>query len=180
MSPNTANNFASFAAYAPPPDESARISRTYPAQGETSYQSGGVPTFGTAQAGSGAISSDAAESQHDAYLTRLPVRLDVLAAFAYVLGPVSAFIVLLLETTNDYVRFNAYQSALLTGPLLVVRILMSLIGFWQWLRTLYTWVIVFLQLFMAFKAFTGAAGSSLSRYYLPYLGQLAEDWVADE
>ncbi|KAI8849545.1 hypothetical protein BC829DRAFT_361871, partial [Chytridium lagenaria] len=38
------------------------------------------------------------------YETRLPVRLDVEAASAYVLGLVSAALLLIMETKNDYVR----------------------------------------------------------------------------
>jgi uncharacterized membrane protein len=98
--------------------------------------------------------------------------VDVLAALAYLGGPlagmpfllshvgcfadrsgVTALVLLILETVNDYVRFHgrhppripsfnksdcsspvAYQSALLTTPLLVVWMLMRLIGFWGWLR----------------------------------------------
>ena len=65
---------------------------------------------------------EAAESQQNVWLTRIPLRVDVLAAFTYVLGPISglascsillhsvdicsAFLILILETQNDYVRFH--------------------------------------------------------------------------
>ncbi|KAF9229297.1 hypothetical protein BS17DRAFT_665238, partial [Gyrodon lividus] len=57
--------------------------------------------------------------------SRHSLRVDVLTASAYLLGLISALILLVLETHNDYVRFHAYQSALLMTPLLVVRILIS-------------------------------------------------------
>lgn len=55
-----------------------------------SYQSGGVPTFDTSQAG-GAGASEALEAAEGvtAWETRYGFRVDVLAACAYILGPIS-------------------------------------------------------------------------------------------
>ena len=44
----------------------------------------------------------------------------------------------------------AYQSALLTGPLLLVRMLVSLLQFPQFLRTLFTFILVIPSLYMAY------------------------------
>lgn len=38
--------------------------------------------------------------------TSLPLRVDMLAPFAYLFGPISAFALLVGETKNDYVRFH--------------------------------------------------------------------------
>lgn len=72
---------------------------------------------------------------------------------------------------------------------------MSLLQFPQWMRTSFTLVIVGVQLYMAYvyyfcnskmflnPAFSARASrdaSSLVRYHLPTIGQIAEDWVADE
>ena len=66
-----------------------------------------------------------------------------------------ALLLLIFETTNDYVRFHgeslvhirfvpsaladtfsstAYQSGLLTTPIILLWLVMTLIGFWRWLR----------------------------------------------
>lgn len=86
-------------------------------------------------------------------------------------GP-SALALLVIETTNDYVRFHgayilhgpsdlryrtdcsylAYQSAFLLTPLLILRILASLFGFWSWLQTVLTLFIGFPALYLAYAA----------------------------
>ncbi|KAI5835534.1 hypothetical protein K523DRAFT_368215 [Schizophyllum commune Tattone D] len=194
------SEFASFAAYTPPPDDPAarastsRASRPWfpshtssntdtnvvsPVYGTTSYQSGGIPTFGdSASGGLGAVED--AESQQNQWKTRYGMRVDVLAAFAYILGPVSALVLLIIETENDFVRFHAYQSALLTAPLILLRILFSLLHFWGFLRTLLTLCIFGSELFMAYRAFTDASQNGLVRFQLPYIGVLAEQWLAEE
>ena len=55
-----------------------------------SYQSGGVPTFDTSQAG-GAGAAEAAETAEGvtAWETRYGFRVDLLGASAYLLGPIS-------------------------------------------------------------------------------------------
>jgi hypothetical protein len=96
-------------------------SRTQP---ETSYQSGGIPTFDSSQSG-GLGAAEDAESQQNQWESSLGFRVDVMAAVAYLFGPLSgeilsiylsdifpnlslrvAFLVLILETKNDYVRFH--------------------------------------------------------------------------
>ncbi|KAK0465169.1 uncharacterized protein EV420DRAFT_943902 [Desarmillaria tabescens] len=186
MSSSESSKFASFAAYAPPPDDPSYTSSSraatrawFPPHAETSYQSGGVPSFGTAVS-SGLGSSEEVEGQQNQWETRYGHRVDVLAALAYLFGPISAFILLIIETHNDFVRFHAYQSALLTTPLVVLRILMSLLQFPQWMRTLFTLVIAGVQLYMAIRASRDASHNGLVRYHLPTIGQVAEDWLADE
>ncbi|KAG7099233.1 hypothetical protein E1B28_001098 [Marasmius oreades] len=156
------SSYASFAPYMPPPDDP-----TYPTQSQstskkpsrpwfpsqrsedTSYQSGGVPTFNNSVSG-GYGSSNEAESQRSQWETRFGMRVDLLAAFAYILGPLSALLVLILETQNDFVRFHGYQSALLTGPLLLIRMLISFSQFSPWFRTIFTLCIICCQVYMGF------------------------------
>ena len=45
--------------------------------------------------------------------------------------------------------FKAYQSAMLTTPVLFFRIFGSLVGFASFLNSLLTWTLVLLQLYMA-------------------------------
>ncbi|KAL7415708.1 hypothetical protein BDY24DRAFT_381948 [Mrakia frigida] len=110
--------------------------------------------------------------------TRFGWRVDFEAAGAYVLGPLSALVLLILETTNDYVRFHAYQSALLTTPLLVLHFFISLL-FWRFLK----WIYVIFEIgavgYMVFRAYTDA-NRGLERFYLPVIGDYADRWVGDE
>ncbi|KAL1738984.1 hypothetical protein HDZ31DRAFT_86039 [Schizophyllum fasciatum] len=203
------SEFASFAAYTPPPDDPAahastsRASRPwFPSHassntdsnaatsvyGTTSYQSGGIPTFGDSATG-GLSAVEDAESQQNLWKTRHGMRVDVLAAFAYILGPISGamtscdFMVRILQLIpnhrNSY-PCTAYQSALLTAPLILIRILFSLLHFWGFLRTLLTLGIFGSELFMAYRAFTDASQNGLVRFQLPYIGALAEQWLAEE
>ncbi|OBZ79312.1 hypothetical protein A0H81_01141 [Grifola frondosa] len=167
------SNFASFAAYTPPPDDpsyassSKPVSRPwFPSQTSShqtmSYQSGGIPTFNTSQAGGlGAVEEAEAESGANMWETRYGLRVDMLAAFAYLLGPISALALLIIETQNDYVRFHAYQSALLSALLVLLRILASLLQFPSFLRTIFTFLLVIPSLYMAWQAYIDAARNAL-------------------
>ncbi|PPQ64401.1 hypothetical protein CVT26_002108 [Gymnopilus dilepis] len=176
----SASQFASFAAYTPPPDEHARIVTTSVPQRQSrlgsawfpeqdSYQSGGIPTFGSHYSNE-LPTQDVTTNQ---WQTRYGWRIDILAAAAYVLGPLS-------ETENDYVRFHAYQSALLTTPAILCRLFVSLFQSLSWLAGALTFIILAFQLLLAFLAYRGASGNSLTSYHAPLVGRIAEDWVAEE
>lgn len=180
-----------FAPYTPPPDDPSLASSSnskpatarawFPSQHITSYQSGGMPTFDTSQAGGAGAAEEAQESSGvNAWETRFGMRVDLLAVFAYLLGPLSALIILILETHNDYVRFHAYQSAALSTPLLLIRALASLVRFPQFLRTTMTLCTVVILLFMAWRAYIDAARNGLARFQLPIIGPSAERWVSEE
>jgi len=185
------SKFAStFAPYAPPPDDPSYASSSrgtssrawFPSQSQpiASYQSGGIPTFNTSQAGgAGAVEESEAEGA-SAWETRFGMRVDLLAASAYIFGPISALLLLILETHNDYVRFHAYQAALLSVPLLLLRIWASMLGFPPFLRILFTLLLVIPSLYMAWRAYIDAARNGLSRTILPGIGTLAERWVSEE
>jgi uncharacterized membrane protein len=96
---------------------------------EISYQSGGLPTFNNSISGHEDIQEDVQQNQWE---TSYGMRVDVLSAFAYILGPISgklysmsgysvvslfasALILLVLETHNDYVRFHGDLLRFLTG-----------------------------------------------------------------
>ncbi|KAF5375090.1 hypothetical protein D9758_000267 [Tetrapyrgos nigripes] len=184
------SQFASFAAYTPPPDDpeyatSTRASTSnhrpwfpnYRSQsGEVSYQSGAIPTFENSVAGDQPAEENEDQNQ---WTTRFGLRMDFLAAFAYLLGPISALLVLILETHNDFVRFHGYQAAMLTGPLVVTRVLLSLLQFPQWMRTVFTVLIWCCQVYMAVRTYLDAS-NGLIRFELPVIGILASQWVAEE
>ncbi|ORX38504.1 hypothetical protein BD324DRAFT_641634 [Kockovaella imperatae] len=103
-----------------------------------------------------------------------------MAAAAYLGGPITALVLLILETQNDYVRFHAYQSALLTTPLLALilffHLVISLPAFLQILLIIGS---VGITLWTSFRAWKDAQ-EGLSRYWLPYIGEVAERWVSEE
>ncbi|KAI8995623.1 hypothetical protein BD414DRAFT_247234 [Trametes punicea] len=193
MNSTNPSHFASFAAYTPPPDDPSYTASTsrntarawFPSQQQqqqpVSYQSGGIPSFNTSQAGGLGAAEDAeAESATNMWETRYGFRVDLLAALAYLLGPISALLLLIFETHNDFVRFHAYQSALLTTPLVILRILASLLQFPPFLRTVLTLLLVIPSLYMAWQAFMDAARNGLVRFQIPFIGPLAERWLSEE
>jgi hypothetical protein len=128
---------------APPPDDpgyssqpqqpsTSRITRPWfptqtPVREVTSYQSGGIPTWETAIAGGSGADDETEAQRQNPWETRYSMRVDFLATWAYVLGPVSgahscstcrwgtdganarlqtAFFLLVTETHNDFVRFH--------------------------------------------------------------------------
>jgi hypothetical protein len=97
------SSFLSLLNKTPPPDDpghqsrppaTSRFARPWfppqpPTREVTSYQSGGIPTWETA-IGGGSGADEEAESQiQNQWETRFGMRVDLLAAWAYVLGPVT-------------------------------------------------------------------------------------------
>ncbi|KAI0271355.1 hypothetical protein BC834DRAFT_818154, partial [Gloeopeniophorella convolvens] len=146
----------------------------------TSYQSGGIPTWDTAIGGGAGADEEAEAQNQNQWETRLPMRVDIMSAGAYLLGPVTAFFLLAFETQNDYVRFHAYQSALLTTPMILLRILMALLHLPSTLQTLVTVVFLFSIGSMAYRAYDNALHDGLARHHIPFIGHLAERWLAEE
>ncbi|KAK6910478.1 hypothetical protein I204_03487 [Kwoniella mangroviensis CBS 8886] len=162
-----------------------------------SYQSGGSISDPTSQAqaysndpeaagllnGSGSGMGNGAFGEGDranAWESRFGWRVDFMAAAAYLGGPVTALLFLILETQNDYVRFHAYQSALFTTPLLILYLIFKLIIVLPtFLRIIYILAAVGGMLYVAFRAWKDAQ-EGLSRYWLPYIGEIAERWVGEE
>ncbi|KAI8928579.1 hypothetical protein BC831DRAFT_397325 [Entophlyctis helioformis] len=110
------------------------------------------------------------------YETALPIRLDIEAALAYALGPITGALFLILETKNDYVRFHAWQSSLTFVAIMLVQVLFSIFS-----STL-VWLVfgleVALAAWMGYQAYINA--DSLARYQLPYFGPVASNWVDTE
>ncbi|KAG8852047.1 hypothetical protein FRB96_008965 [Tulasnella sp. 330] len=149
----------------------------------SSYQAGGIPSWSTsAGRGGGGHGYDAeVQEEHvNEWQTRFGWRTDVVAASAYILGPISALILLILETHSDYIRFHSYQSALLTTPLILFRLFLGLVHFPHFLLIILNIIIIGAILFMAFRAYRDANEGDLTRYHLPVIGDFADRWVGDE
>ncbi|KAF8203646.1 hypothetical protein BJ912DRAFT_204939 [Pholiota molesta] len=177
----SASQFASFAAYTSPPDQvevdaPPRSTGTRSSYPDSSYQSGDIPTFSSPNL----FSSPQEGTNSNQWETRYGWRVDLLACSAYVLGPLSALTLLILETHNDYVRFHAYQSALLTTPLVFFRIIFSMLGFPSWIKTFSTFTIIAIQFLVGFLAYRHASLHSLDRFHVPFIGSTAENWLAEE
>jgi len=146
----------------------------------SSYQAGGIPNWGSSAGGGGNHDTEAQRGPINEWETRFGWRVDVVAAATYILGPVTALVFLILETHSDYIRFHSYQSALLTTPLILLRLLLGLLHFPAFILTTLTLVIVGVILFMAFRAYQDAHQGGLTRYHLPIIGEIADRWVGDE
>jgi len=195
----------SFAPYQPAPDDPTAQTANkgkqksnlkphrpwFPTQGSSyttpSYQSGAVPTFGAAVSGqgpstpvNGAVGGSGGEAPGNQWETRFAWRVDALAAWTYLFGPVSALVILILETTNDYVRFHAYQSALAISPLFIITLILGLSRAPLWLRWIYFVGEYMFIFYMAWRAYRDANQGGLARFRLPWVGDLADVWVGEE
>jgi len=111
----------------------------------------------------------------EAYETRFGWRCDMEAAAAYVLGPVLAILLLIVETNNNYVRFHAWQSLLFCSGLGILHIALIWSRFLT--RTLIAIDIISL-VFLTYKGYMD--GQDLFRLKLPLIGDLASSWVEEE
>ncbi|PQE06318.1 UPF0132 domain protein [Rutstroemia sp. NJR-2017a WRK4] len=92
------------------------------------------------------------EGLHE-FETSLPLRLDYEACLAYLLlPPVGGVLLLVAERKSDYVRFHAWQSALLFSAMFVVHLVFS-------------WIL---------------AADTLDRCEVPFFGRLASSILDDE
>lgn len=147
---------------------------SYVAIGETSAPFEPLPSSSTGQtAGPTSFNSSAFVSERgteriNKYETRLPIRLDMLAALTYSLGCVSGIFFLIFETKNDYVRFHAWQSSLYFLGLLTLQFLCSTFS-----KTL-VWLVFVTELlsilFLGFQAYSNS--DTLNRFMIPYVGEV--------
>lgn len=94
---------------------------------------------------------------------------NVAGALAYFLGPITGILFLVLEKSNQFVRFHAMQSLITFGGLFVVNIVLGIVPILGWvlgrflsLAGLLLWVVLLV------KAYQG------EKYKLPYIGEMAE------
>lgn len=118
---------------------------------------------------SSAFANEAGTDRVNKYETRLPIRLDIEAALAYVFLCFSGVVLLILETQNDYVRFHAWQSSLYFLALFMIQFLVSLLA-WK----AFVWIIFALQmfsvLFLGYQAFINS--DTLNRFKIPFIGDV--------
>ncbi|ELR04715.1 hypothetical protein VC83_06909 [Pseudogymnoascus destructans] len=115
------------------------------------------------------------EALHD-YDTSLPLRLDYEACLAYLaLPPAGAVGLLLVEWKSDYVRFHAWQSALLFSAMFVVHLVFAWSSFLSWVLLVGD---VGMIGYLTLRAYNDA--DTLDRCEVPFFGPLASRILDDE
>lgn len=108
--------------------------------------------------------------------TSLGLRLDYEACLAYLaFPPVGAIVLLILERNSDYVRFHAWQSALLFTAIMILHLLFSWSKFFSWVFFLGDLALIG---FLSLKAYRDA--EILDRFEVPFFGKIATRILDDE
>ncbi|KAF3766719.1 hypothetical protein M406DRAFT_337666 [Cryphonectria parasitica EP155] len=108
--------------------------------------------------------------------TSLGIRLDYEACLAYLaLPPLGAILLLILERKSDYVRFHAWQSALLFTVIFILHLVFSWSTFFGWLFFLGDLALI---AFLTIRAYRDA--DMLDRFEVPFFGQIASRFLDDE
>ncbi|KAJ2489489.1 hypothetical protein IWW37_003952 [Coemansia sp. RSA 2050] len=132
---------------------------------------GGEPT-----AGPSTFSSQDGGQRISRYETSLSLRYDIEASLAYVLGIFSGAFLLILEKKNDYVRFHAWQSSLLSATFIFALIISALLSNYLYYFVVLT--VVASHVYMVRRAYFD--GAVFERFELPYVGPLASQLVDEE
>ncbi|KAF4550933.1 Hypothetical protein D9617_15g042870 [Elsinoe fawcettii] len=112
----------------------------------------------------------------DVFETSLGFRMDVEAALAYLLLPPAGGVALLVfEHKSDYVRFHAWQSALVFSAAFVLHLLFSWTSVLSWM--LFVGDIALIG-YLTYHAYRDA--ETLDRCELPFFGRLASRFVDSE
>ncbi|KAL6887320.1 hypothetical protein HDV57DRAFT_488544 [Trichoderma longibrachiatum] len=132
--------------------------------------------FGSGSAGANSPMPGAYPAEISEFDTSLGLRLDYEACLAYLaFPPVGAVILLILERNSDYVRFHAWQSALLFTAVMLFHVLISWSSFLSWIFFLGDLVLIG---FLSLKAYQDA--EILDRYEVPFFGRIASRFLDDE
>lgn len=89
------------------------------------------------------------------------------AAFAYVLGPVSGLILLALEK-DEFVRFHSWQSIFVLGPMLIFVLLLGFTNYFAYINQLLSLLLFVSWLVLIYKAWQG------DEFVFPFLGGFAK------
>lgn len=112
----------------------------------------------------------------DVFETSLRIPLQIEACLAYLLlPPLGGVLLLVLEHKSDYVRFHAWQSALLFSALFMVHVIFS------WTSVISYMLLtcdLLLIAYLTYGAYRNA--ETLDRVEVPFIGRLASSFVDDE
>lgn len=94
---------------------------------------------------------------------------NVAGALAYLLGPITGVLFLVLEKKSKFVRFHAMQSLITFGGLLVISLILGVVPLLGWfVGMVLNLVGILLWVVLLVKAYQG------EMYKLPYIGEVAE------
>jgi len=160
------------AARSPPPLQHPQPQRGWSGfDGQTTGWSGS-PSRGAAQPVPGAYPA-AEVSEFD---TSLGLRLDYEACLAYLaFPPIGAIILLILERNSDYVRFHAWQSALLFTAIMVFHLIFAWSSFLSWFFFIGDIILIALLTMRAYRD-----AEILDRFEVPFFGRIASRFLDDE
>ncbi|KAL6863633.1 hypothetical protein J3F83DRAFT_745097 [Trichoderma novae-zelandiae] len=131
---------------------------------------------GSGSAGANSPMPGAYPAEVSEFDTSLGLRLDYEACLAYLaFPPVGAVVLLILERNSDYVRFHAWQSALLFTAVMVLHVLVSWSSFLSWILFIADFVLIG---FLSLKAYQDA--EILDRFEVPFFGRIASRFLDDE
>ena len=108
--------------------------------------------------------------------TSLGFSLQLEACLAYLLLPPAGGVALLIfERKSDYVRYHAWQSALVFSALFMVHVIFSWTAIISWILFAFDLVLI---AYLAYGAWRNA--ETLDRVEVPFFGRLASSFVDDE
>ncbi|GAA5828256.1 hypothetical protein JCM11251_002661 [Rhodosporidiobolus azoricus] len=199
MSSTTPLNFAP---YADPPDQSRPSLSSWaspapasdpPPAASSSYQSGAPVSSlsqGTSYSSSsyGNIASSSAGGGYapvgtgggglmSGYETTT-LRHDWAGPLSYVFGPLGAAFMLVFEVENDWVRFQAWQSVLLSGALVLVHLFWAALFGGRFFQYIFFVLDITALTLMSLRAYHDS--DHLDRHKLPLIGDLADEFVRNE
>ena len=103
------------------------------------------------------------------YKTSMGLQPNLAGLLCYIVGWVTGLIFLIMEKENQFVRFHAMQSIVISGALTVVSIIFSFIPFIGWILGWLLGVFGFiLWIILMLKTYKG------EKYKIPWAGNFAE------
>lgn len=98
---------------------------------------------------------------------------NLMGALAYLLGPVTGIILLLVEKKSQYIRYHAMQSVVVFGAIFLVSLALNFLPILGTLMSMLLSLVSFiLWIYLMYHAYSGV------KYKVPYLGDVAEQQLA--
>ncbi len=98
-------------------------------------------------------------------------------ALAYILGPVSGVLLILVEKKSGYIRFHAMQSTVVFGALMLLNLVLGIVPILGWIVAILVSPVLILVSFVLWLVLMWKAYSG-EKYKVPYFGDLAEKQLA--
>ncbi|UNI19203.1 hypothetical protein JDV02_005405 [Purpureocillium takamizusanense] len=167
---------AAFNARSPPPLQHPQPQRAWGGDLDDQTQAGSWIGGGGGGNGGAAMPGAYPAAEISEFDTSLGLRLDYEACLAYLaLPPLGAILLLILERKSDYVRFHAWQAALLFTAIMVFHLIFSWSSFLSWLFFVCDMALI---AFLTLRAYRDA--EILDRFEVPLFGSIASRFLDDE